>query len=355
MLEFARYASQEGATVDFLVADQIAERFQLGMVSYARANLLSGDIEWAYGPEDNDGGQDYTEKVKRQYAGFQKLLDRSEAKYDLVLLNANWPTHYAGVIQYLAERGLPFHVHFHLCPHRIHLNRQAATSYAAWLPRSKGLSCVSHNNRFYLERTFGSSLSFRVIPNGSRFSIPPPDDLRLVSRVREAEFIVVGRLDYQKGLLNTLPLLLRREYLGGYRVHIFGEGPLLDILQQHEREVDHIYLNGAVADIRDRFQRAEALIMPTFFEGMSLTILEALSLGCIPVASRASSASEIISDGYNGFLFDVGDWRSAMHAIQRYFLADRIEMRKNAIMTSRRFSRGHMLSQMLGQLRDYYP
>lgn len=48
-------------------------------------------------------------------------------------------------------------------------------------------------------------------------------------------------------------------------------------------------------------------VMASFFEGLNLSVLEAMAAGCLVVGSDAVGVSELINDGEDGFLFTVGD------------------------------------------------
>lgn len=62
-----------------------------------------------------------------------------------------------------------------------------------------------------------------------------------------------------------------------------------------------IYL-GERNDVRDLFSEADAFCLPSIWEGMPVTLLEALSAGCIPICSPVGGIPEVITNGKNGFL-----------------------------------------------------
>ena len=43
------------------------------------------------------------------------------------------------------------------------------------------------------------------------------------------------------------------------------------------------------------------------YEGTSLTMLEAMASGCVPVVTDVSGVSDFIEDGVNGLVSDIGD------------------------------------------------
>lgn len=70
------------------------------------------------------------------------------------------------------------------------------------------------------------------------------------------------------------------------------------------------------------YQSADALLLPTVREGMSLAILEAMACGLPVVASICSSVEECVHDERGGILCDVGDVECFSAAINR-LAADR--------------------------------
>lgn len=347
LLECADFMRGCGETPVVLAARSVADRLKSASPDI---EVIGGDIDWAWGPEDIADTDDYDRKVARQGEAFAGMLDHLGVAPEAVFLNANWPTHYIGTMLEALARKIPFHAHFHLCPHRIWLSARARRLHEKALPEASSLTCVSLNNRLFLEMTFGGRLRFDIIPNFSRFSVAAEESNSLIETPRDPVFLAVGRLDHQKGFLGIAPGL-KRGILQGRTLEIAGQGPLAAILRsQFEGASDSVRLLGSVEDIANRLRRAEALLAPSHFEGMSLSIIEALSLGCPVIASDASSARELIRDGENGFLFRVGDWRSMAAAIERFARADQRALRTAALASSRRFDRRRSLSEILCRL-----
>lgn len=64
----------------------------------------------------------------------------------------------------------------------------------------------------------------------------------------------------------------------------------------------HIVYLGERNDVRDLLSEADAFCLPSIWEGMPVTLLEALSVGCIPICSPVGGIPEVVKNGYNGFL-----------------------------------------------------
>lgn len=45
----------------------------------------------------------------------------------------------------------------------------------------------------------------------------------------------------------------------------------------------------------------DAMCLPSIWEGLPVTLLEALSVGCIPICSNVGGIPDVIESGMNGF------------------------------------------------------
>ncbi len=86
-----------------------------------------------------------------------------------------------------------------------------------------------------------------------------------------------------------------------------------------ELNVEAVFrLKPPVADITPVYQAADAVLLPSFFEGCSNVICEALACGRPVLASNVCDNSRLVKHGINGFLFDPHDVESIAAAIVRF-------------------------------------
>lgn len=85
---------------------------------------------------------------------------------------------------------------------------------------------------------------------------------------------------------------------------------------------DKIVYLGERADIRDLFCVVDAFCLPSIWEGMPVTLLEAISVGCIPICSPVGGIPEIITDGVSGFLSTDSTINSYYDAVLRFIKLD---------------------------------
>jgi glycosyltransferase involved in cell wall biosynthesis len=97
------------------------------------------------------------------------------------------------------------------------------------------------------------------------------------------------------------------------RLDIIGGGPEEAVLREQSRELvargvvrfPGILSNEQVLDV---FEQSDVLLLTSEYEGLPMTVLEAMGRGCIPVLTDIESGiPELVRDGNNGFSVPVGD------------------------------------------------
>lgn len=76
---------------------------------------------------------------------------------------------------------------------------------------------------------------------------------------------------------------------------------------------------GVVSGQRKRaFLRSlDVFVMPTYFEGLPMSLLECMSYGIVPVTTAVGSIPQVVSDGVNGLLVPTHDVEGIVTALQR--------------------------------------
>ncbi len=91
---------------------------------------------------------------------------------------------------------------------------------------------------------------------------------------------------------------------------------------------------------------------PEKFEHFGITTVEAMAAGCIPVVIDNGGQSEIIEDGFNGFLFNTLEELKAKTMMICMEEIDKDIISKNAVRSSRKFSSNNFkkaLLEMIGE------
>jgi len=139
------------------------------------------------------------------------------------------------------------------------------------------------------------------------------DDYHYVMRNTNKDIKVgsVGRLYRIKGyhyLLEAAKIIL--EKVDNVHFYITGFGPEHNNLQQLITELkisNNFNLMGFQSDIPKILSEWDIYVQPSIYEGMCITVVEAIASGLPVVASNVGGIPESVIDGYNGFLIQPSD------------------------------------------------
>ena len=142
---------------------------------------------------------------------------------------------------------------------------------------------------------------------------------------RELRICYVGRMDArQKGIMH-LPGILAQVIQSGCpsRLALIGGGPDLGALQRafsRKGLVERVEFVGAVpheASLRCMGE-SDILVLPSYAEGLPITLLEAMAAGVVPVVSDLPGCTRhVVRDGAEGFLVQPGQEEQYAAAVAR--------------------------------------
>lgn len=140
--------------------------------------------------------------------------------------------------------------------------------------------------------------------------------------VSEKRIIAVGSLSKQKRfdvLIDAVDLLHKKNRLSGYTVHIFGKGPLFEKLNDlilRNDLTNVIYLEGQKENILVEYPKSDIFVLSSDYEGQPNVLLEAMNSGLACVSTNCDfGPPEIIEDGVNGLLVEVGNAQCLANAV----------------------------------------
>jgi glycosyltransferase involved in cell wall biosynthesis len=135
--------------------------------------------------------------------------------------------------------------------------------------------------------------------------------------------LTVGRLHPIKGytvLLEALRLLSDKGR--DWMLDMVGDGPLEPALRAQAAALgiaERIRFSGAVAPerVQDHYDRADAIVVSSFMEGVPVVLMEAMAKELGAVATRVGGVPELIDDGVHGVLVPPGSAGGLAAAIGR--------------------------------------
>jgi glycosyltransferase involved in cell wall biosynthesis len=206
--------------------------------------------------------------------------------------------------------------------------------------------------------------SEKIVPIPNAPGFPLPDASRDPARAHRSRriaglplrVIYLGRLDTQKGvdrLLATVALCKAQDLPIHWR--IIGKA-LFSGAETLPPEVAALIEPPltAHADLAAALQDADVFFLPSFYEGLPLTMLEAMRSGVVPLVTDVGAVAEVLQDGLNGILLkgpDVAAEATAALrrlAIEPEFLAQ-LSARAQADMVGRDWDGA--VAELVGRLR----
>lgn len=135
-------------------------------------------------------------------------------------------------------------------------------------------------------------------------------------------FIHVARYSHEKNqelLFNTFK-----------RLHDDGKEFLLVVIGANFDKSQYMYLNetnyikilGVKQNVGDYLACADYFTLSSLYEGLPLSLLEAMSMGCIPISTPAGGVVDVIRDGENGLLSPTFETDDFYNTIAKVFNND---------------------------------
>lgn len=254
----------------------------------------------------------YTARLRRRISGKSQFaidIDATVGRIspDLVLISEGGAYPPIEWLELCVARGWPFATIMHANADHFWPGDASAARYRAALAIAKRCFFVSKANHALEEKQLGYAIrNAEIVRNpvniSTKLSIPWP---RLSSK-EELLMACVGRLaPAQKGqdlLIEALaaPHWKRRNW----RLALYGDGPQRNCLERLICRLelgDRILFKGHCA-VEQIWRDNHILVMPSRFEGLPLTIVEAMLCGRPVIATDVGGNGEVIEDCSTGFL-----------------------------------------------------
>lgn len=228
--------------------------------------------------------------------------------------------------------------------------------------------CVSH----CVERYIGKGLNVYVVHNG----IPDIDNSMLercnIASRNKIAFAMVGRVMPEKGqwFLCDAVKKIPANKKNAMEIHVFGDAPptrshLFNEFKKliKDNSLDNVFvLHGFEPNVSSKISSMDVCLIPSIMaDPFPTTVLEGLMAGKVVVTTNNGGASEIISNGVNGYIVEPGDSQELANTLvsildktddERAFIQNNARMSYETEFTLSRFKR--RFSTVLHIFKDKY-
>ena len=322
MVELDRY---ENIQVDLVTSSRTNDQYEVEQFG-ARSRIFKVPVD-----NKNIHHSSIVELLRYTFRGLNKALHLiHQQPYDLCWAYATVP---AGLIALSLKywKGLPY-ILITQGPDIPWYERRYFPLYPILLPIIKFIwnhaamvTAQSIVSKKLIART-SPRLEVRIIHNGveiERFA-PTPMDLSKRGRQQPMTFVCCGRFIERKGqhhLLKAADLLNKRGYARRFRIMLVGTGDGEKQLRDQTKQLalqDAVTFAGLVShDIMPQiYTEADVFVLPSYNEGMSVALLEALASGLPAIVTETGGTAELING--NGFIVPWADPISLADVMEKF-------------------------------------
>ena len=170
--------------------------------------------------------------------------------------------------------------------------------------------------------------------------------------------LFLGRLGVNKGIYDLLDVIIsnKNEYNGRVQLLLGGDGDIEEVNQiiTNEKLEDIVKYEGWVSGEKkvELLNMADAYILPSYNEGLPISVLEAMSYELPIISTRVGGIPEIVENGVNGYIMEPGDKEAIKNAIDR--LMNDGYLRKRMGQKSSIKVKAHLPKHVEKQLKELY-
>ncbi len=182
------------------------------------------------------------------------------------------------------------------------------------IEKSNGITSISEYLRRRTVEVFGVSNEIRVVRNFVNCDLYHPDDAKTAASLYapggEKLLIHLSNFRPVKRVLDCIRILAEVRKHVPARLLMAGDGPDRVPAEHLARDLKmdrHVVFLGKQDHVERLIPLAHVMLMPSDLESFGLAALEAMACGVVPVATRVGGVPELITDGEDGFLEEVGD------------------------------------------------
>lgn len=199
-------------------------------------------------------------------------------------------------------------------------------------------NCMMYQNKYErdrLNRVLKYKVYYRDIP-GSGVNL---EEFKYIEYPKENNIIVfnyVARIVEIKGINEFLECakIIKNKY-SNVQFNIYGdydEEKYKKIIEFYQKQ-GIIQYKGVLKDMKPAIKESQAVIHPSYYEGMTNVILEHAASGRVAIASNIPGCKEGIDEGKTGYLFEVKNINSMVEKVEKFIklpYKDKEQMGKEA-------------------------
>lgn len=257
------------------------------------------------------------------------------------------------VVKYLFKKKVLYHIHgggYHIFYNNSSLIKKRAISF--FINQCDCLVCLSHFWKSYFLQNFNAR-RIEVLPN-----VINHPKLTETGKNNIISFLFLGYITQQKGIFDLLAVIAKnkKKYTNRIKLMVGGNGEsarLQEIIKAEDITGIVDFLGWVKTEEKEKMlNMADIYILPSYNEGLPVSILEAMAYEKPIIATDVGGISEIVFNKRNGILLEPGNNLQIEQAID--FFLENPEKIKDFGIESKQIIKNFLPDIVFKQLCNIY-
>jgi glycosyltransferase involved in cell wall biosynthesis len=158
--------------------------------------------------------------------------------------------------------------------------------------------------------------------------------------------IFVGRVHRIKDLMTLVRAHRQSDAWPDYGLVLLGEVDDRNYYWELNRGYTPLNLKAENQEqVIEHLDKSEIFVLPSKREGVPIAMIEAMARGKICISSRTQGGAELIEDGVNGYLFDIGDVEKLTTIINGIIVTNNENIKAAAKQTAEQFKSSEVIKK----------
>lgn len=299
-------------------------------------------VHFQQGRSDGESGTfNRIMRIWRNYREWKRIINDNVNLNGKFIIHYNYPLDAASIVRdfffmkVAHKRGLPMVIHIHgglylFKEKQPFIIKRILNEVFSW---ENPFIVLSDKEREQIQKRYYTK-NVEVLANCVTSPGNLDDNLNL-NRNGKVDMLYLGRIEPNKGmdyLLEAMKILKKEGR--AFTLHFAGvEQGKNGYIERFQSILGKQFIyEGVVSGTQktDLFKRCQIFVLPSFYEGLPISLLETMSYGLVPVVTDVGSIGEYVKNGENGLLLKVKDAQSIVEALDKLSRHDELLQRLSA-------------------------